>query len=94
MASHLDCFSLGLIQIVTNDGRVIVGALRGFDQSINVVLEDCHERIFSSTSGVELSPLGLYVVRGDNVAIVGLVDESRELDLSNLMCEPLKPVVH
>lgn len=42
-----------VVQIVTNDGRNIVGILKGFDQTTNVILEDCNERVFSSDSGVE-----------------------------------------
>ncbi len=40
--------------------------------------------------------LGLYIVRGDNIAVVGEVDEEAdaELDLASMMAEPLKPVVH
>ena len=50
---------------VTQDGRVIVGTLRGFDNVGSVILSGCVERIFSAESGVEEVPLGLYVVRGD-----------------------------
>jgi U6 snRNA-associated Sm-like protein LSm8 len=40
--------------------------------------------------------LGLYVVRGDNVALVGLVDVTADkaIDFSTLRAAPLKPVVH
>lgn len=41
--------------------------LKGYDQTINIILEDSHERVFSATSGVEQVALGLYIVRGDNV---------------------------
>lgn len=43
------------------------GMLRGFDQATNLVLADAKERVFSSKAGVEIVPLGLYMVRGDNV---------------------------
>lgn len=43
------------------------GRLRGYDQTINVILEQSHERIFSEDKGVEQNPLGLYIVRGDNM---------------------------
>ena len=56
-----------IVQVVTNDGRNIVGILKGFDQTTNVILEDCNERVFSSTAGVEQVALGLYIVRGDNM---------------------------
>ena len=42
-----------VVQIVTNDGRNIVGLLKGFDQTTNVILDQCHERVFSTTAGVE-----------------------------------------
>lgn len=50
-----------------NDGRIVVGVLKGFDQAVNLVLEQSHERIFSATEGVTQVEVGLFVVRGDNV---------------------------
>lgn len=43
------------------------GTLKGFDQTINLILDESHERVFSSSQGVEQVVLGLYIVRGDNV---------------------------
>jgi U6 snRNA-associated Sm-like protein LSm8 len=40
--------------------------MRGTDQSSNVILEKCTERIFSS-EGTEVVPIGLFLLRGDNV---------------------------
>ena len=67
MAAMLEGFVDKVVQIVTNDGRNIVGLLKGFDQTTNVVLDECHERVFSSTAGGEQVVLGLYIVRGDNM---------------------------
>ena len=53
--------------MITNDGRNIVGNLRGFDQATNLILDECHERIFSPIEGVQQEVLGLYVIRGDNM---------------------------
>ena len=53
--------------MITNDGRNLVGNLRGFDQTTNVILDECHERVFSPVSGVDQVVLGLYVIRGDNM---------------------------
>ena len=41
-------------------------------------------------------PLGLYIVRGDNIAIVGEVDSQLDngTDWANLRAEPLKHIVH
>ena len=91
--SHLvDC----QISVVTNDGRVIVGVLRGYDQATNVILDESHERVFSSKAGVESVVLGLQIIRGDNIAVVGELDAERDasLDLAKIQAAPLKAVVH
>ena len=58
------------VEIITNDGRVVVGILKGLDQVVNVVLANTEERVFTS-EGIDKQQLGLYLIRGDNVAIVG-----------------------
>ena len=55
------------VSVITSDGRNIVGTLRGYDQAINIILADSHERVFSSSRAVEVVELGLFVVRGDNM---------------------------
>uniref|UniRef100_H2MSQ5 U6 snRNA-associated Sm-like protein LSm8 n=2 Tax=Oryzias latipes TaxID=8090 RepID=H2MSQ5_ORYLA len=72
------------------------GTLKGFDQTINLILDESHERVFSSSQGVEQVVLGLYIVRGDNVAVIGEIDEETDstLDLGNIRAEPLNSVVH
>lgn len=55
------------VTIITNDGRNIIGDLKGFDQTINVILYSSYERVYSTTSGVEKVDLGLYLIRGDNM---------------------------
>ena len=84
------------ISVVTNDGRVIVGVLRGYDQATNVILDESHERVFSSKAGVESVVLGLQIIRGDNIAVVGELDAERDasLDLAKIQAAPLKAVVH
>ena len=71
MAAMLEGMVDKVVQVVTNDGRNIVGVMKGFDQTTNVILDECHERVFSSDAGVEQVVLGLYIVRGDNIAVVG-----------------------
>lgn len=41
--------------------------MKGFDQTINIVLEESTERVYSPSEGVEQVPLGLYILRGDNM---------------------------
>mmetsp|Transcript_11783 Transcript_11783/g.29048 ORF Transcript_11783/g.29048 Transcript_11783/m.29048 type:complete len:97 (+) Transcript_11783:205-495(+) len=96
MASELENYVDQIVNVITNDGRNIVGVLKGYDQCINIILEDCHERVFSPDAGVEQHVLGLYIVRGDNVSIIGEVDEDEDIgiDYSKVKGEPLKPIVH
>ncbi|KAJ2472501.1 U6 snRNA-associated Sm-like protein [Coemansia sp. RSA 2322] len=76
------------------DGRLIVGTLRGLDQTTNIIVQGCQERIFSEDEPVEVVGLGLYMIRGDNIAVIGLVDEKADaaLDLDSLRGEPLSPL--
>lgn len=36
---------------------------------MNVILEQSHERVFSEDKGVSQNPLGLYIIRGDNMYV-------------------------
>ncbi|XP_038893736.1 sm-like protein LSM8 isoform X2 [Benincasa hispida] len=36
------------ISVITNDGRNIVGVLKGFDQATNIILDESHERVYST----------------------------------------------
>ncbi|KAJ2584104.1 hypothetical protein GGH95_000604 [Coemansia sp. RSA 1836] len=89
---YVDC----KVSVVMNDGRLVVGILRGLDQTTNIIMQSCQERIFSEDEGVEVVDLGLYMIRGDNIAIIGLIDEDADaaLDLDGLRGEPLQPVKH
>jgi len=49
----------------------VQGYLRGFDQTVNLILDECHERVYSQNAGVEQVALGLYIIRGDNVSVAG-----------------------
>ncbi|KAH8070812.1 mRNA splicing protein [Aureococcus anophagefferens] len=94
------------ISVITCDGRNIVGQLRGYDQVTNVILDECHERVFSLDAGVEQVVLGLYIIRGaprrartrrrDNIAVIGEVDIEldAQTDFSELRADALKPVTH
>jgi small nuclear ribonucleoprotein (snRNP)-like protein len=43
------------------------GILGGADAKSNVILSDCTERVYSADAGVEEIPLGLYLVKGDQM---------------------------
>ncbi|KAF3769119.1 Sm-like ribonucleoprotein [Cryphonectria parasitica EP155] len=65
--------------IITADGRTLVGTLFSADHQTNLVLQNAIERVIREPEDEEPSQeaqLGLYIVRGDNVCLVGLVDEA------------------
>jgi len=47
-------------------GRSLRGRLKGFDQHLNLVLEDTE----NTTDVEDVKKLGLIIVRGDNVVII------------------------
>ncbi|ELU00673.1 hypothetical protein CAPTEDRAFT_206003 [Capitella teleta] len=96
MSSSLESFVGHQVSVITADGRVINGVMKGFDQAINLILDESHERVYSSGGGVEEVILGLYIIRGDNVAIIGEVDEEldKSLDMNGIKAEPLNSVIH
>mmetsp|Transcript_11823 Transcript_11823/g.16023 ORF Transcript_11823/g.16023 Transcript_11823/m.16023 type:complete len:123 (+) Transcript_11823:429-797(+) len=63
--------------IMLRDGRKIIGILRSFDQFANLVLEGAFERIIVGDVYGDI-PLGLYVIRGENLVLLGRVDINRE----------------
>jgi U6 snRNA-associated Sm-like protein LSm8 len=69
------------VTVLTLDGRTMIGTLHSCDGSMNLVLQSAIERIIRPREeevASEEVPLGLYIVRGDSVAVVGRLDE--ELD--------------
>ncbi|GMP36980.1 hypothetical protein CsSME_00008896 [Camellia sinensis var. sinensis] len=66
LASYLDKKLLVLLR----DGRKLLGILRSFDQFANVVLEGACERVIVGDLYSDI-PLGLYVIRGENVVLIG-----------------------
>jgi U6 snRNA-associated Sm-like protein LSm8 len=96
MSSSLESYVNSTVSIITSDGRNFVGTLKGFDQTINIILDESHERVYSQTQGVEQVILGLHIIRGDNVAIIGQIDDGLDgrLDFVAIRGEPLGPVVH
>ncbi|XP_021709765.1 U6 snRNA-associated Sm-like protein LSm8 [Aedes aegypti] len=94
--SGLESYVNTTVSIITADGRNFVGTLKGFDQTINIILDESHERVYSMNAGIEQVVLGLHIIRGDNVAVIGQLDESidSKLDFSTIRGLPLEPVVH
>ncbi|KJE94427.1 hypothetical protein CAOG_05070 [Capsaspora owczarzaki ATCC 30864] len=82
------------VLVATTDGRIFVGTLRGFDQMCNIILEHTVEREFNAQRGVVIVALGLYIIKGENIAVVGSVDPEidESMDLSQIMCDPLPKI--
>ncbi|KAK0630144.1 hypothetical protein B0T17DRAFT_589745 [Bombardia bombarda] len=71
--------------IITTDGRSLVGQLASYDNTTNLVLKNTVERVIRSADDGEPSaevPLGLYIIRGENVCLVGLVDEALDASIN------------
>lgn len=78
MSSSLSTFVDKFVTIITTDGRFLVGYLRGYDQTTNLILSAAQERTISPDEPVVTEDLGLYILRGDNVALVGETDEEKD----------------
>uniref|UniRef100_A0A8C8ZXM6 U6 snRNA-associated Sm-like protein LSm8 n=1 Tax=Prolemur simus TaxID=1328070 RepID=A0A8C8ZXM6_PROSS len=75
MMSALENYINQAVAVITSDRGMIVGTLRGFDQTINLILEESHEGVLSSSQGVEQVEPGLYISlkqKGDNTINKGL----------------------
>ncbi|XP_054976281.1 U6 snRNA-associated Sm-like protein LSm8 [Sorex araneus] len=75
MISARESYINQTVAVITSGEKMIAGTLKGFDQTINLILHESRERVFSSSQGVEQVVLGLYTVRGDNVAVIGEINE-------------------
>ncbi|KAI9777349.1 MAG: SM-like, degradation of cytoplasmic mRNAs and positively regulates transcription initiation [Geoglossum umbratile] len=62
------------------DGRKLIGVLRSWDQFANLLLQDTIERIYVQTFYAD-NPQGVYVVRGENVLLLGEIDLDKEDDI-------------
>lgn len=45
------------------------GTIKGYDQTSNLILSDSFERIYSLDEPLAEEPLGLYIIRGDNMCV-------------------------
>lgn len=73
-----------LVLVCLRDGRNFFGWLRSFDQYANLILDNTAERLSVEDSYCDV-PIGIFVIRGENVMLLGEVDEERELKLGSKM---------
>mmetsp|Transcript_3877 Transcript_3877/g.4833 ORF Transcript_3877/g.4833 Transcript_3877/m.4833 type:complete len:97 (-) Transcript_3877:820-1110(-) len=96
MAQELNALIDKHVSVITNDGKNLVGVLAGIDRVTNIVLKESVERIFSMDYPVRQVPIGLYIIRGDNIALIGELDKEADekIDYDSIKVLPMKPVVH
>ncbi|KAL4876046.1 hypothetical protein BJY04DRAFT_200488 [Aspergillus karnatakaensis] len=78
--------------LVLRDGRKLIGVLRTWDQFANLVLQDTIERMYAGSLYTDI-PRGVFLVRGENVLLLGEIDLDKEDDVPpNLTKAPFKEV--
>merc|ERR1712045_748026 len=65
------------LMVLLRDGRTLIGYLRSVDQFANLVLHRCIERIHVGSDYGDI-PRGVFIVRGENVVLLGEIDEDKE----------------
>ncbi|XP_063992208.1 U6 snRNA-associated Sm-like protein LSm1 [Diachasmimorpha longicaudata] len=68
------------LMVLLRDGRTLIGYLRSVDQFANLVLHRTIERIHVGKEYGDI-PRGVFIVRGENVVLLGEIDREREKDL-------------
>jgi len=89
--SLVDCVDKKML-VVLRDGRKLHGVLRSYDQFANLVLEDTTERVYHG-SAYGQTRHGVFLIRGENVVLLGEVDLDQEDDvpLQQVNLEQLLP---
>ncbi|XP_076800597.1 U6 snRNA-associated Sm-like protein LSm1 [Clavelina lepadiformis] len=63
--------------VMLRDGRILIGFLRSVDQFANLVLHNTVERIHVDSVYGDI-PRGIFVIRGENVVLLGEIDPEAE----------------
>ena len=76
--------------------KLLQGVLKALDQMVNLVLAEPRERIFTVDGCTEADLHGVFLVRGDTVAVVGEIDTEADaaMDWESVCVEPMDPVHH
>jgi len=89
-ASLLDELDKKLL-VVLRDSRTLIGFLRSIDQFSNLLLHQTIERIYVKDKYGDI-PRGIFLIRGENVALCGEIDEFKEMN-SRLKQVPIEEIL-
>lgn len=72
------------------------GILKGYDQTTNLILSNTQERVVTPDEPTEIIDLGLYLLRGESIAVCGLVEEEvyNDIDWSKVRGTRLSSTKH
>ena len=91
MASFIEGLIKKVVQVITIEGRVFIGTLISFDKNINIVLDNCIERIYNKNKYIKEEKIGYYFIKGDNVALISDGgDLKKKEDISHIKADPIK----
>ena len=79
------------LMVLLRDGRTLIGYLRSVDQFANLVLHQTIERIHVGQCYGDI-PRGVFIVRGENVVLLGEVDPNKA-DPESLMEVSLEEIL-
>ncbi|KAI4147309.1 MAG: hypothetical protein LQ341_001825 [Variospora aurantia] len=68
------------ITVKFNGGREVVGTLKGYDQLMNLVLDDVQETLRDDAGNETTRPLGLIVARGTLLVLISPLDGSEQIE--------------
>jgi U6 snRNA-associated Sm-like protein LSm1 len=63
------------LMVILRDGKMLIGYLRSIDQFANLLLSNTIERVCVENKYGDI-PKGVYLVRGENVVLIGEVDNT------------------
>ena len=94
MATFIEGLIKKIVQVITIEGRVFIGTLISFDKNINIVLDNCIERIYNKNKNIKEEKIGYYFIKGDNVALISDGgDLKKKEDISHIKADPIKEFV-
>ncbi|PWN46534.1 Sm-like ribonucleo protein [Violaceomyces palustris] len=87
--SLVDCVDKKMV-VLLRDGKKLIGVLRSYDQFANLVLQDTIERVYVGNRYGDI-PRGVFLVRGENVVLLGEIDLDAEDEVPPSIASPLPP---